>query len=116
MPAKIAQGGSAEQRVDDGMDHGVGVGVAGESQFKGDGDASENEGTPRREGVYIVTRANVYAHPVAAPLMKASAISTSSCVVILILVKEPGKIATCCPRRSIRAASSVASSCCDWGM
>src|SRR5581483_10701046 len=109
--ANIAKRGRAEQGIHDGVNDGVTVGVAGESQFKGDGDAAEDERAVWCEGVNVVAGADAHGHKMVAPLMKASAISTSSQVVILMLVYEPGKMATRCPRRSSRTASSVTSAC-----
>ena len=85
MLADIAQGSGSEQSIDNGMDHDIGVGVTGETAFKGDGDASQDERAIGGEGVYVVAGTDAYRHSVPDPLMSASAISTSSCVVILIL-------------------------------
>src|SRR5579859_5150458 len=110
VSANVTERGSAEQGVHNGMKHCIAIGVTGKSQFKGDGDAAQHEQPIGCEGVNIVARADTHGHRALAPLRKTSAICTSSSVVILILLYEPGKIATRCPRRSSSAASSVTSS------
>src|SRR5437764_88896 len=95
------------------MDDGVGIGVAGETIFKGDSDASENKRAVLDKCVNVIAKANTHGH-VLYPFMKASASNRSSWVVILILVYAPGKIATVCPSCSIKVASSVTSAAGPW--
>src|SRR5262249_5403813 len=53
MHTDIAEGGGAENGIGDGVGEDVGVGVSGESEFAGDGDAAENERAAGLDAVHV---------------------------------------------------------------
>src|SRR5258708_33885370 len=109
--ANITKRCRPQQRIHNSMYDHVGIGVPREAMFGGDYHAAKYQGAIWGKSMHIVAKTNTYSHRVINPLMSVSAISRSSCVVILIFVYEPGKIATGFPSCSSKAASSVTSFC-----
>ena len=97
-----------QQRVADGVQDAVAVGVALEAAAVGHVDPAEAERAPGHQavGVEAVADAN-RAHARTSPARTPSAQARSSGVVIFRLRGEPGTARTGAPRRSTAIASSV---------
>ena len=117
--ADVAQRRRAQQRVGDGVRKNIGVGVALQAEFAGDGDASQNQRAARRKAMRIpaqaganFTHSNPIAHDAVSPASSSPrnsrASSMSEGLVILMLRSLPWTTLTsACSRRSTRLASSV---------
>ena len=115
MPADVAGPRGAENRVGDGVAHGVGVRMSGEAALERNGDAAENQRPPLDQPVQVV--ANARSAGPAPGLRRRPDRATarpiarqSSCVVILMFDASPSTIRTVWPAFSASDDSSVASS------
>src|SRR5579885_3107754 len=112
MHADVAQSGSSQDRIGDGVGKNIGIGVAFQTQFRRNGDASQDERAAGSQPVNIPAQAGSdFAQERTSPAIcswkKRRARSISLGLVILMLRSLPSTTLTSTSRRSTRLASSV---------
>src|SRR5207244_1636608 len=100
----IAGAGGAEERVGDGVEDGVGVGMTGQPARLADADTAEDERTGVIERVDVDSLSDAD-HDHCSSMR--SAIARSSGRVILKFIASPATTRTSYPNRAARPASSV---------